>query len=114
MAGRSGAEVNHLKVESNSNDRNNGLKLLQSQRDSGYFSPVTPSATPGTTPDNAASKRTLQLDPQAQRSNSNPAVSDSIQPMSGKSLQRTMSSPCAVDSTATLEVSGRHYSLPAS
>lgn len=116
MADGSSSQVEHLKVENGvqeTNDRNR--KLLQCQRDSGYFSPVTPGTTPGTTPDNAAPKtKILRLEPQAYRSNSSPsAVSDgsSMQKVvtpqvSGKKgLQRTLSSPGALDSATRSEVS---------
>lgn len=108
----SSAQVTHLKVERSvpkvreSKDRNH--KPLQ-QRDSGYFSPVTPGTTPGTTPESTIPKT---IAPQAQRSSSSPStVSDGMQKqqlqMSGKSgLKRTLSSPGALDGAARGEVSG--------
>lgn len=89
-------------------------QLLQ-KRDSGYNSPVTP----GTTPENTKTMKSLHLGAQTQRSNSSPAAvsegsdmqkvvqSPKNQLPSGKNgvLKRQLSSPGALDASQTAEVS---------
>ena len=121
MADCSGPQVTHLQVEHGAlakateatKDRAANHKLLlQTSRDSGYFSPVTPGTTPGTTPESAAPKsKTLHLDTQAHRSISGPptTVSDSDQKASPhvsakRGLKRALSSPGALDSVSEVSV----------